>query len=59
MASKGTTAIGFVNGNNQKNNGPTGEPGTDHMQNFYSMKCLDCGFQYKANGSDIYRKVYI
>ena len=37
-----------------KKHGPTSEPGTDHMQKFYSMECLDCGFQYNANGSDIW-----
>lgn len=51
---KNTTIAGYVNKNNQKNNGPTGQPGNGHLQNFYYMKCQDCGFEYKANGADIW-----
>jgi len=53
---KNTTVAGYVNKNNQKNNGPTGQPGSDHMQYFYNMTCLNCGFEYKANGSDIWQR---
>lgn len=53
---KNTTVTGFINRNNQQNNGPTGQPGTDHGNYFYSMKCLYCGYEYKANGSDIHQR---
>jgi len=48
-----STMSGYINSKGQKNNGATGEQGTDHMQHYYAMKCLNCGFEYKANGSDI------
>lgn len=38
-----TTIAGYINENNQKNLGCSGESGTDHMQSFYLMKCLSCG----------------
>lgn len=51
-----TTDIGYVNRNNQKNNGKTDIPGTDFGQWFYDMECLECGHKYHANGSNIYEK---
>lgn len=51
-----TTDVGYVNKNNQMNMGRTNEPGTDHMQWFYNMKCTICGHEYKANGSDIWQR---
>lgn len=48
-----TTETGFINAHRQKNLGQTG-PGTDHMQKYYQMQCLNCGHRYKANGSDIW-----
>ena len=51
-----TTDIGYVNKNSQMNMGRTNEPGTDHMQWFYNMKCTKCGHEYKANGSDIWQR---
>lgn len=53
---KNTTIVGYVNPKQQKNLGRTEEKGTDHMQYFYNMECLLCGFQYKANGSDIFQR---
>lgn len=53
---KNTTMVGYINKNNQKNFGYSGEPGSDHMQKYYFMKCLNCNYQYKANGSDIWLK---
>lgn len=53
---KNTTENGYINKNNQKNIGATGELGTDHMQKFYLMQCLNCGYEYRANGSDIWRR---
>ncbi|MDF9442967.1 hypothetical protein EM864_14585 [Stenotrophomonas acidaminiphila] len=51
---KGTTSIGFTNGNKQKNIRATGLPGTDHGQSVYVMHCQECGEIYGANGSDIH-----
>ena len=51
-----TTEIGYVNKNNQKNNGRTSIPGTDYGQWFYDMECLNCGHKYHANGSNIYER---
>ena len=50
---KSTTVSGYINKNNQKNLGLSGESGIDYMQKFYFMKCLNCDYEYKANGSDI------
>lgn len=51
-----TTEVGYINRNNQKNNGRTDIPGTDFGQWFYDMECLNCGHTYHANGSNIYEK---
>ena len=51
-----TTETGYVNRNNQRNNGRTNEKGTDCNQWFYNMECLDCGAKYKANGSDVFHR---
>lgn len=51
-----TTEIGYVNRNNQRNNGKTEKPGTDFGQWFYDMECLKCGHKYHANGSDIWQR---
>ena len=50
-----STATGYINKNNQRNNGCTHEAGTDNNQKFYSMECLNCGHRYKANGTDIWQ----
>ena len=42
-----------INKNNQRNNGRTQIQGTDHLQWFYEMECLDCGHKYYANGSNV------
>lgn len=51
-----TTEVGYINKNNQRNNGRTDKPGTDYGQWFYEMECLVCGHKYHANGSNIYEK---
>ena len=51
-----TTEQGFVNQNDQRNDGCTQEPGTDYCQKFYRMTCLRCGHHYLANGSDIWQR---
>ena len=50
------TEPGYVNRNNQRNNGRSNERGSDSNQWFYSMECLKCGKKYKANGSDIFQR---
>ena len=49
-----TTTPGFVNENLQEVLGPTGQPGTDHMQRVYALRCRKCSHVYGANGSDIW-----
>lgn len=51
-----TTEVGYINKNNQRNNGRTDKPGTDYGQWFYEMECLECGHKHLANGSNIYEK---
>lgn len=51
-----TTEAGYVNRNNQINQGRTNEPGTDNGQWFYTMQCQNCGYIYKANGTDIFQR---
>ena len=51
-----STDLGYVNKNNQKNNGCTLEMGTDSNQRFYDMECMNCGHRYKANGTDIWQR---
>lgn len=51
-----TTAIGYVNSNQQENLGNTGLHGTDHLQYVYKMKCKICSEIYGANGSDIWQR---
>ena len=55
--SKGkSTEKGYINKNNQRNNGLTTHEGTDNNQYFYEMECLNCGHKYFANGSDIWQR---
>ena len=56
MKNNMATVTGYVNKKHQKNTGPTGVPGSDPKQFVYNMKCLYCGFDYKANGSDIWQR---
>lgn len=51
-----STVTGSINKNQQQNMGSTGQEGSDHGQKFYQMKCLKCGFTYKANGTDIWQR---
>lgn len=51
-----STDIGYVNKNNQRNNGITSHEGTDNNQYFYEMECLNCGHKYYANGTDIWQR---
>ncbi len=55
MKSK-TTVTGFINRNDQLNKGKTDMPGSDHFQWFYKMECQKCGYEYLANGSDIFQR---
>ena len=56
MAEAKSTDIGYVNKNNQRNNGITSHEGTDNNQYFYEMECLNCGHKYYANGTDIWQR---
>ena len=47
---------GYINKNNQRNNGLTPHEGTDNNQYFYEMECLFCDHKYYANGSDIWQR---
>ena len=49
-----TTAVGYINKNNQKNLGYRGISETHVSAKSYEMECLDCGHKYLANGCDIW-----
>lgn len=49
--------IGYVNTNRQKCCGHCGIPGTDHLQRAFKVECLDCGYVYGANGSDMHLRL--
>lgn len=51
-----STALGYLNKNNQRNIGKTNEKGTDHFSVLYMMRCEDCGHEYFANSTDIFQK---
>lgn len=51
-----TTAPGYVNRNGQEVLHDTGQPGNDHNQVVYVLKCKTCGHRYGANGSDIWQR---
>lgn len=56
MILAGTTQPGYVNRNRQEVLSNTGEPGNDHNQFIYLLKCHNCGERYGANGSDIFQR---
>lgn len=49
-----TLSEGYINKNNQENCGCTGKEGNHVGQKLYRMKCLKCGFEYEANGCDVW-----
>lgn len=49
-----TTATGYINKNNQRNNGRERKSENHYNQWFYNMECLNCGNKYLANGADIW-----
>ena len=51
-----STEVGYINKNDQKNNGRSNEKGSDHGQWFYNLECLKCGHTYLANGTDIWQR---
>jgi hypothetical protein len=53
---KGTTAIGYTNKHQQTVVRKTDEPRNDHLQRVYVLKCVVCGHEYGANGSDIWQR---
>jgi hypothetical protein len=48
-----TTRPGYKNRNGQVVIRESGLPGTYHQQFIYQIACIECGFNYGANGSDI------
>jgi predicted GIY-YIG superfamily endonuclease len=53
---KGTTEIGYTNKNQQRVVRKTDEPGNDHLQRVYVLRCEVCQHEYGANGSDIWQR---
>lgn len=55
---KGTTRVGYINRNGQKNLGHIDPPraGTDHYQNVYILQCTKCEHVYGSNGFDIFQR---
>jgi hypothetical protein len=51
-----STVPGYINRNRQVVLRATGEPGTDHGQSIYALRCSDCSYEYGANGSDIFQR---
>lgn len=49
-----STDVGYINKNNQKNHGRKCKSDNHYNQWFYEMECLDCGYKYYANGSDVW-----
>lgn len=54
--SKKTTEPGYVNRNQQVVLTRTEQRGSDHGQWVYMLRCLPCGNEYGANGSDIFQR---
>lgn len=52
--SKGTTEIGYVNKHRQEVIRKTDITGSDRGQRVYVLRCLECDYEYGANGSDIW-----
>jgi hypothetical protein len=55
-AFKGTTVPGYRNKNCQVTVRATGQPGTDHLQKIYVLRCENCELEYGANGGDIFQR---
>ncbi len=53
---KVTTEPGYTNRNGQVVIRGTDLPGTDHYQYIYVLRCGACGYEYGANGSDIFQR---
>lgn len=51
-----STDVGYVNEFSQKNMGKTEMKGTGYLQHLYAMRCEKCGYEYHANGHDIFLK---
>lgn len=56
MAARGTTQVGYQNRNDQVVLRKTELPGNDHNQLVYVLRCIPCGHEYGANGSDIFQR---
>jgi hypothetical protein len=53
---KATTDVGYTNKHGQRVIRATNEPGNDHMQRIYVLRCSSCEHEYGANGSDIWQR---
>ena len=51
-----STDAGYINEFFQKNMGRTNMKGTGYLQHLYAMRCEKCGYEYYANGHDIFLK---
>jgi hypothetical protein len=51
-----TTEPGYKNKNEQEVLRATSQPGNDHNQLVYVLRCRVCGREYGANGSDIWQR---
>lgn len=51
-----STVPGFENNNGQRVVRGTHLPGNDHLQRVYHLQCGHCGYDYGANGSDIWER---
>lgn len=55
-AKRGTTTPGYVSRRGQTVLRDTGQPGNDHNQRVYVLRCGACAHEYGANGSDIWQR---
>jgi hypothetical protein len=51
-----TTSVGYENRNRQLCLGHRGVAGTDFGQFAYRLECLECGYTYGANGTDVFQR---
>lgn len=56
MITMKTTDVGYVNRNHQRVVRRTNQPGNDHGQTVYVLRCGICGREHGANGTDIFQR---
>lgn len=57
MAARGTKQVGYKNRSDQVVFRTAELPGNDHNQLVYGLRCIPCGHEHGANGSDIFSAV--